>query len=176
MTRDIHISSRSDHAQRGNDIMLKREVQRFKKLKAEEYQVLYDEGDLVALINGLQWPERFYFSCDCAEHVLHLYYEVHSDPRPAYVLRMARLRLADKATREEFNVALDGAIEATKQATGYARTAAYTTVTVFNPEKTVSLGRKAATQKHFQLAIAESQWQMDRVMWYLTRPVPRTSD
>lgn len=169
MTRDVHISGLGDGDPTGNDIMLKTEVQRYQKIKKEEFQSLYDEGDLVALIAALDWPERFYFSADCCAHVLPLYYEHYTDPRPAYLLRLARLRLQDKATREEFNAAHAQAIEATKQAAGYARTAAYTTVTLFNPEKTVSLARKAMTQKHFKLAISESQWQMDRVMWYLTR-------
>ncbi len=169
MTRDIHISDHSERTDASNDVMLQREVQRYQKIKAQAFQMLFDEGDLVALINAMGWPNRFYFSCDCAGHVLPFYYEAHTDPRPAYTLRLARLRLVDRATREEFNDAIGGAVLATRMATGYARTAAYTTVTIFNPEKTVSLARKAANQKHFKLAIAESQWQMERAMHYLTR-------
>ncbi len=70
MTRDIHLGGSASTGKQTNDVMLSTEVARYRKLKRQEYQQLYEGGDLEALLFALDDQQRLLFAGDCLQHLM----------------------------------------------------------------------------------------------------------
>lgn len=90
MTRDVHLGGSGSTGRQTDDVMLSSEVKRYRKLKLQEYQQLFEDGDLEALLHAMDDEQRLLFASDCVEHLLtHLAEQEHPLVVPAYALMRA---------------------------------------------------------------------------------------